>query len=77
MQVTITTTVPRDQQRKLQDSISGKGTPVLDYSNFAYGFDRLQVITLARPIGTVIGILGLVLLSFALIPKLGASVPRA
>src|SRR3984885_14958810 len=47
------------------------------FSSFLDGFDRLQVITLARPIGTVIGILGLVLLSFALIPKLGlAYFPR-
>jgi HAE1 family hydrophobic/amphiphilic exporter-1 len=38
---------------------------------------KIQLIALARPISTVIGILGMVLLSFALIPKLGfAYFPR-
>jgi multidrug efflux pump subunit AcrB len=47
------------------------------FSSFLDGFDRVQMIALARPIGTVTGILGLVLLSLALIPKLGfAYFPR-
>ena len=47
------------------------------FTSFLDGFDRLQLIALARPISTVIGILGVVLLSFALIPKLGfAYFPR-
>lgn len=39
MQVTVTTTVSREEQRKIQESIRGKGKPVLDYSAFVFGFD--------------------------------------
>jgi hydrophobic/amphiphilic exporter-1 (mainly G- bacteria), HAE1 family len=47
------------------------------FTSFLDSFDRVQLIALARPISTVIGILGMVLLSFALIPKLGfAYFPR-
>jgi hydrophobic/amphiphilic exporter-1 (mainly G- bacteria), HAE1 family len=47
------------------------------FTSFLDRFDRIQVIALARPIGTVIGILGVVLLSFVLVPKLGfAYFPR-
>jgi HAE1 family hydrophobic/amphiphilic exporter-1 len=47
------------------------------FTSFLDGFDRVQLVTLARPISTLTGILGMVLLSFALIPKLGfAYFPR-
>ena len=47
------------------------------FTSFLDSFDRVQLVALARPISTVIGILGMVLLSFALIPKLGfAYFPR-
>jgi hypothetical protein len=38
IQVSITTTLTRDQQRRVQESMHGKGRPVLDYSQFAFGF---------------------------------------
>src|ERR1700751_915030 len=47
------------------------------FTSFLDGFDRIQLMALARPAATVIGILGVVLLSFGLIPKLGfAYFPR-
>ncbi len=47
------------------------------FTAFLDRFDRVQAIALVRPIGTVIGILGVVLLSCALFPKLGfAYFPR-
>jgi hydrophobic/amphiphilic exporter-1 (mainly G- bacteria), HAE1 family len=63
--------VPGGWWRRFNNGFNRKFTSFLD------GFDRLQLIALARPISTVIGILGVVLLSFALIPKLGfAYFPR-
>jgi hydrophobic/amphiphilic exporter-1 (mainly G- bacteria), HAE1 family len=63
--------VPGGWWRRFNTGFNRKFTSFLD------GFDRLQLIALARPISTVIGILGVVLLSFALIPKLGfAYFPR-
>jgi HAE1 family hydrophobic/amphiphilic exporter-1 len=57
--------------RRFNAGFNGKFTSFLDR------FDRIQVMALARPIGTVIGILGVVLLSFGLIPILGfAYFPR-
>jgi hydrophobic/amphiphilic exporter-1 (mainly G- bacteria), HAE1 family len=47
------------------------------FTSFLDSFDRIQMIALARPMGTVIGILGVVLFSFGLIPALGfAYFPR-
>ena len=47
------------------------------FTFFLDGFDRIQRMTLARPVATVLGILGLVLLSCGLIPRLGfAYFPR-
>ncbi len=47
------------------------------FTSFLDGVDRVQVIALAQPIGTVVGILGVFLLSFSLIPRLGfAYFPR-
>jgi hydrophobic/amphiphilic exporter-1 (mainly G- bacteria), HAE1 family len=47
------------------------------FTSFLNHVDRVQLIALARPIGTVVGILGIFLLSLALVPKLGlAYFPR-
>ncbi|HTC13866.1 MAG TPA: efflux RND transporter permease subunit [Chthoniobacterales bacterium] len=62
---------PEGLWRRFNSGFNRKFTCFLD------GFDRVQLVALARPISTVIGILGMVLLSFALIPKLGfAYFPR-
>jgi len=42
MQVSITTSVSRDQQREIQESMRGKGNPILDYSGFVFGFEAPQ-----------------------------------
>jgi hypothetical protein len=42
IQVSITTTLPRVQQDKVRDFMRGKGRPVLDYSNFRFGFEALS-----------------------------------
>jgi hypothetical protein len=39
IEVTMTTTMSRDQQKEIQESMRGKGRPVLDYSRFIFGFD--------------------------------------
>jgi hypothetical protein len=39
MEVTVTTTLPRDQQKVVQEAMLGKGRPILDYSRFMFGFD--------------------------------------
>ena len=47
------------------------------FSSFLDGVDSVQLVALARPVGTVVGIIGVFLLSFALIPRLGfAYFPR-
>jgi hydrophobic/amphiphilic exporter-1 (mainly G- bacteria), HAE1 family len=62
---------PKGWWRRFNSGFNRKFTSFLD------SFDRVQLVALARPISTVIGILGMVLLSFALIPKLGfAYFPR-
>jgi hydrophobic/amphiphilic exporter-1 (mainly G- bacteria), HAE1 family len=62
---------PKGWWRRFNSGFNRKFTSFLDI------FDRVQLVALARPISTVIGILGMVLLSFALIPKLGfAYFPR-
>jgi hypothetical protein len=39
MQISITTTVSRDKQREILESMRGKGKLLLDYSDFMFGFD--------------------------------------
>jgi hypothetical protein len=42
IQVSITTTLPRAQQDKLQNAMRAKGRPILDYSTFVFGFEASQ-----------------------------------